>query len=140
MAATAALVVIAPVWSRRLVERGWPKPLADAVSVAVAAELVTAPLVAGISGAFSVLAVIANLAVAAVIPPITVVGTAAAALNPLWPVGCATADPVHRTRVVVAAAGGAVGRQVVRPRRRECAYVLVSTSWASMSHQPSSRS
>jgi competence protein ComEC len=87
VAATAALVVIAPVWSRRLVERGWPKPLADAVSVAVAAQLVTAPLVAGISGAFSVLAVIANLAVAAVIPPITVVGTAAAALNPLWPSG-----------------------------------------------------
>ena len=55
VAATAALVVIAPVWSRRLVERGWPKPLADAVSVAVAAQLVTAPLVAGISGAFSVL-------------------------------------------------------------------------------------
>jgi len=87
VAATAALVVIAPVWSRRLVERGWPKPLADAVTVAVAAQLVTAPLVAGISGAFSVLAVIANLAVAAVIPPITVVGTAAAALNPLWPSG-----------------------------------------------------
>jgi competence protein ComEC len=38
-------------------------------------------------GHFSVLAVIANLAVAAVIPPITVVGTAAAALNPLWPSG-----------------------------------------------------
>ena len=47
VSATAALVVIAPVWSRRLVGRGWPKPLADAVSVAVAAQLVTAPLVAG---------------------------------------------------------------------------------------------
>jgi competence protein ComEC len=87
VAATAALVVIAPVWSRRLVGRGWPKPLADAVSVAVAAQLVTAPLVAGISGTFSVVAVVANLAAAAVIPPITVVGTAAAALCPLWPSG-----------------------------------------------------
>jgi competence protein ComEC len=87
VAATAALVVIAPVWSRRLVGRGWPKPLADAVSVAVAAQLVTAPLVAGISGTFSVVSVAANLAVAAVIPPITVVGTAAAALCPLWPSG-----------------------------------------------------
>ena len=64
VSATAALVVIAPAWSRRLVERGWPKPLADAVSVAVAAQLVTAPLVAGISGTFSVVAVVANLAVA----------------------------------------------------------------------------
>jgi competence protein ComEC len=87
VSATAALVVIAPVWSRRLVGRGWPKPLADAVSVAVAAQLVTAPLVAGIAGTFSVVSIAANLAVAAVIPPITVIGTAAAALAPLWPAG-----------------------------------------------------
>lgn len=87
VSATAALVMIAPVWSRRLVGRGWPKPLADAVSVAVAAQLVTAPLVAGISGTFSVVSVVANLAVAAVIPPITIVGTAAAALCSLWPAG-----------------------------------------------------
>jgi competence protein ComEC len=87
VSATAALVVIAPVWSRRLVGRGWPTPLADAASVAVAAQLVTAPLVAGISGTFSVVSVVANLAVATVIPPITVVGTAAAALCPLWPPG-----------------------------------------------------
>jgi competence protein ComEC len=80
VSATAALVVIAPVWSGRLVERGWPKPLADAVCVAVAAHLVTAPLVAGISGTFSVVSVAANLAVAVVIPPITVLGTCAAAL------------------------------------------------------------
>ena len=85
VSATAALVVIAPVWSRRLVGRGWPKPLADAISVAVAAQLVTAPLVAGISGTFSVVAVAANLAVAAVIATITVIGTAAAALCALWP-------------------------------------------------------
>jgi len=87
VSATAALVVIAPAWSRRLVGRGWPKPLADAVCVAVAAQLVTAPLIAGISGTFSVMSVAANLAVAVVIPPITVVGTAAAALCPLWPAG-----------------------------------------------------
>ena len=87
VSATAALVVIAPVWSRRLVGRGWPKPLADALSVAVAAQLVTAPLIAGMSGTFSVVSVVANLAVAAVIPPITVVGTVAAALCPLWPSG-----------------------------------------------------
>lgn len=87
VSATAALVVLAPHWSRRLVGRGWPKPLADAVSVAIAAQLVTAPLVAGIAGRFSVVAVAANLAAAAVIPPITVIGTAAAALGTLWPAG-----------------------------------------------------
>jgi competence protein ComEC len=83
--ATAALVVIAPVWSRRMVSRGWPKPLADAVAIACAAQLVTAPLVAGISGRISVVAAAANLAAAPMIAPITVLGTAAAALAMFWP-------------------------------------------------------
>ena len=85
VSATAALALLAPVWSRRLTERGWPKPLADALCVAVAAQLVTAPLIAAVSGRFSLVAIAANLAVAVVIPPITVIGTAAAALCPLWP-------------------------------------------------------
>lgn len=83
--ATAALIVIAPVWSRRLIGRGCPKPLADALAVAWAAQIVTAPLVAAISGRFSLVAAAANLVVAAVIAPITVLGTAAAALCPVWP-------------------------------------------------------
>ena len=85
VSATAALVVIAPIWSQKLVTRGWPKPLADAVSISAAAQLVTAPLVAGISGTFSIVAVAANLAVAALVAPITVLGTAAAAVGLLWP-------------------------------------------------------
>lgn len=83
--ATAALVVIAPAWSRRLADRGWPKPLADAISVAVAAQLVTAPLVAGMAGTVSLVSVAANLAVAVVIAPITVIGTSAAAVSIVWP-------------------------------------------------------
>ncbi len=83
--ATAALVVIAPGWTARLVERGWPKPVAAAVSIALAAQLVTAPLIAGISGRFGMLAVLANLLVAGVIAPITVIGTAAAALSAFLP-------------------------------------------------------
>ena len=85
--ATAALVVIAPIWSRRLVAAGWPKPLADAVCVACAAQLVTAPLIAGISGRVSLVAAAANLAVAALIAPITVLGSAAGALCLFWPAG-----------------------------------------------------
>ena len=83
--ATAALVVIAPLWSAWLIGRGWPTPLAAAASIALAAQLVTAPLIAGISGRFSVLAVLANLLVAAIIPPITVIGTAAAVLSAFAP-------------------------------------------------------
>jgi competence protein ComEC len=85
--ATAALVVIAPVWSRRLVAAGWPKPLADAVCVACAAQVVTAPLIAGISGRVSLVGAAANLAVAALIAPITVLGSAAGALCLFWPAG-----------------------------------------------------
>lgn len=85
VSATAALVLLAPTWSRRLTARGWPKPLADAACVAAAAQLVTAPLVAGISGQLSLVAVLANLLVAPVIAPITVLGTAAAVLTPYLP-------------------------------------------------------
>jgi competence protein ComEC len=85
--ATAALVVIAPAWSRRLVGRGWPKPLADALAVACAAHVVTAPLVAGISGRIGLVAAAANLAVAPMIAPITVLGSAAAVLCMAWPTG-----------------------------------------------------
>ncbi len=85
--ATAALIVIAPVWSRRLVGRGCPKPFADALAVAWAAHVVTVPLVAGISGRVSLVGAVANLAVAAVIAPITVLGSAAAVMCLLWPAG-----------------------------------------------------
>ncbi|WP_197509064.1 ComEC/Rec2 family competence protein, partial [Mycobacterium sp. E3247] len=82
-----ALVVIAPVWSRRLVSRGCPRPLADALAIAVAAHVVTAPLVAGISGRVSLVAVGANLAAAPAIAPITVLGSAASVLSVPWPAG-----------------------------------------------------
>jgi competence protein ComEC len=85
--ATAALVVVAPVWSHRLVSHGWPKPLADGVCVACAAQLVTAPLIAAISGRFSVVGAVANFAVTALVAPITVLGSAAAALCVFWPFG-----------------------------------------------------
>ncbi|MCV6973357.1 ComEC/Rec2 family competence protein [Mycobacterium bourgelatii] len=83
--ATAALVVIAPVWSGRLTARGWHKPLADAVAVAGAAQVVTAPLIAAMSGRVSLVSAVANLAVTAVIAPITILGSAAAVLAIPWP-------------------------------------------------------
>ncbi|KAA0100336.1 ComEC/Rec2 family competence protein [Mycolicibacterium sp. P1-5] len=87
VSATAALIVLAPGWSERLIDRGWPKILAEAFCIALAAQLVTAPLVAAISGKLSVIGVLANLAVAVIIPPITVLGTAAAALCWVLPPG-----------------------------------------------------
>jgi competence protein ComEC len=109
VAATAALVVIAPGWTQRLVDRGWPRPLAAAVAIALAAQLVTAPVVAGISGAVSLVAIAANLVVAPVIPPITVIGTAAAALTQLWP---------------------AAGRFLIRFTGPELWWLLHTAQWA----------
>ncbi|QUR69852.1 ComEC/Rec2 family competence protein [Mycobacterium spongiae] len=85
--ATGALILVAPVWSRRLVARGVPTPLADALAVAAAAQVVTAPLVTAISGRVSVVAVAANLVTAVVIAPVTVLGSAAAVLALAWPAG-----------------------------------------------------
>jgi len=85
--ATAALIAIAPVWSRRLIGRGCPKPFADALAVAWAAHVVTVPLVAAISGRVSLVGAVANLAVAVVIAPITVLGSTAAVVCLLWPAG-----------------------------------------------------
>lgn len=107
--ATAALVVIAPRWTQRLVDRGWPRPLAAGVAIALAAQLVTAPIVAGMSGAVSVVAVVANLAVAPIIPPITVLGTASAAVLQLWP---------------------AAGRLLIRFTGPELWWLLNTARWA----------
>lgn len=87
VSATIGLIVLAPVGSAALVARGYPKILADALCIAGAAQLVTMPLIAAISGRLSVVAVLANLAAAIVVAPITVLGTAAAALGPIWPSG-----------------------------------------------------
>ena len=81
VSATAALVrhragLVATAGRRVAGRSRWP----TRSRVAVAAQLVTAPLIAGISGSVSLVAVAANLVVAPVIPPITVLGTAAAAL------------------------------------------------------------
>jgi competence protein ComEC len=85
VAATAAIVLLAPGWSRRLRSRGWPLPLADAVAVAAAAGLATAPLVAGLSGLVSPVSLPANLLAAPAVAPATVLGLLAALAVPVLP-------------------------------------------------------
>ncbi|MGM1057789.1 DNA internalization-related competence protein ComEC/Rec2 [Saccharothrix sp. Mg75] len=97
--ATAALVLLAPGWSAALRARGVPAGLAEALAVPVAANLATAPLVAGFAGQVSLVAVPANLLVAPVVAPVTVLGVVAAVLAPVH--GAAA-------RLVVEVAGPAV--------------------------------
>lgn len=82
--ATAALVVAARPTAVRLRGRGLPGAVADVAAVCVVAHVATLPvlLLAGLgSGPW---ALPANVAVAPVVPVVTVLGTAAAALGPVW--------------------------------------------------------
>jgi competence protein ComEC len=82
--ATAAIMTIAPGWARRLRRRRVPVGLAEAVAVAAAAHLVTAPVVAALSGQVSVVAIVANVLVEPVVAAITVLGFTAALVAPVW--------------------------------------------------------
>lgn len=80
--ATAALVLLAPRWARALRDRGVPIGFAEALAVPLAASLATAPLIAGLSGQVSLVAVAANLLAAPVVAPATVLGVLAAVVAP----------------------------------------------------------
>ncbi|TDP96307.1 DNA internalization-related competence protein ComEC/Rec2 [Labedaea rhizosphaerae] len=85
--ATAALVLLAPRWSTALSRRGVPVAVAEAIAVPAAAHVVTAPVIAGLSGQISLVAIVANLVVAPVVAPVTVLGVLVAVVAPIagWP-------------------------------------------------------
>jgi competence protein ComEC len=85
--ATAGLLLLAPRWRDALTRRGWPTCAAEALAVPAAAQLACGPVIAGLSGTVSLVAVPANLLVVPAIPPATLLGVAAAVLSPVWPAG-----------------------------------------------------
>jgi competence protein ComEC len=85
--ATAGLLLLAPVWRDALKRRGWPSGVAEALAVPAAAQVACGPVVAGLSGAISLVAVPANLLVVPAIAPATLLGVAAAVISPVWPGG-----------------------------------------------------
>jgi len=85
--ATAGLLVLAPGWRDALRRRGVPPGAAEALAVPAAAQAACAPVVAGLSGAVSLVAIPANLLAVPAVAPATVLGVAAAAISPWWPVG-----------------------------------------------------
>ena len=82
--ATAALVLVAPSWARWLVAHHVPLGLAEGVAVAAAAHLVTAPIIAAISGRVSLVAVPANILAEPAVAVVTVLGFASAVVAPFW--------------------------------------------------------
>jgi competence protein ComEC len=83
--ATAAIVLLAPGWSRRLRDRGCRPVLAVALAVSAAAGMATAPLVAALDGTVSLVSLPANLLAAPAVAPATVLGLLVALVAPLWP-------------------------------------------------------
>ena len=112
--ATAALVVIAPVWSRRLVGSRLPQAVGGRRLRRVGRAVVTAPLVAGISGRVSLIGAVANLAVAAADSADHRAGQRGGRVVLALADRCAAVDPVHRARTVVGVAGGALGGRCAR--------------------------
>ncbi|GGY31257.1 membrane protein [Streptomyces omiyaensis] len=85
--ATGALLVVAPGWSEALRRRGVPGRLAEALAAALAAQAVSAPVVAVFAGRMSLVAIPANLLVEPGVAPATVFGFAALAVAPVWAEG-----------------------------------------------------
>ncbi|MGV9746570.1 ComEC/Rec2 family competence protein [Rhodococcus zopfii] len=83
--ATAGLIAVAPGWVTRMRARGCPRAVAEVCAVSAAAFVVTAPIVAALSGTVSIVAIVANVAVAPVLPPLTVLGSLIVVCGAVWP-------------------------------------------------------
>ncbi|MCZ9310092.1 ComEC/Rec2 family competence protein [Corynebacterium uberis] len=86
--ATAGIVALFPaIYGQLACVARWQVPdvVVRAVAVAVAADVVTAPLIAAMAGKVPVVSVVANVAVAAMVPPVTVVGLIAVVVGCVSP-------------------------------------------------------
>lgn len=85
--ATAGLVLVAPGIRDTLRALRVPSGVAELLAMAIAAQVVTAPVIAYLTGTVSVVSVLANVAVAPVVAVIGIVGTVAALAGGLDGVG-----------------------------------------------------
>ncbi|MDX3111566.1 ComEC/Rec2 family competence protein, partial [Nonomuraea angiospora] len=123
VAATAGILILAPRWRDRLsspkaeddtddqnntrVPYRFPRWMAEAVAVPVAAQVAVTPILVLMSGQLTPVAVIANLLVAPAVAPATLLGFGAALVAPVWPGGA---------ELLVVPAGYAVGWIIIVAR------------------------
>jgi len=119
--ATLGLVLWAAPIRRWLTRRRLPEPLAVLVAMALAAQILTTPLIIAISDRVSLVSLPANLLVAPVVGIIGLLGTLAAVLGPLGP---PTGLPSLVAELLLRAAGPEMWWLV------ECAQRLGSPGWA----------
>ncbi len=118
--ATGGIVLLAPPVHAALA-RWLPAPVAGAIAVPFAAQLACTPVIAALSGEVSLVAVLANLAVAPVVGPATVLGLAGGLVGLVW-------EPLGRA--VGTAAGWCVG-WIVLVAERGADLPVASVHWGS---------
>ncbi|KAA0917403.1 ComEC/Rec2 family competence protein [Dietzia sp. ANT_WB102] len=87
VSATAALVLVARPVAQRIRRPWMPGPVADALAVCIVAHVATLPVLVASGLGSGPWALPANIAVAPAVPLVTVLGTSAAALGPVWESG-----------------------------------------------------
>ncbi|MDN8605190.1 ComEC/Rec2 family competence protein [Corynebacterium ureicelerivorans] len=112
VAATAGIVAVYPLLYQAFAATRWPDILVRALAVAVAADVATMPIVAMMAGEVSLVSVGANVVVAPVVGPVTVLGLSAAVLS-LVPGGLETpvlwcVEPMARWVHTVARSGAGI--------------------------------
>lgn len=81
VAATAGIVALSPIFAEPLARTGLPPIFARAVAVAIAADVVTMPIISLMTGKVSLVSVLANILVAPAAAPVTILGLIATALS-----------------------------------------------------------
>ncbi len=84
-AATAGLLVVAPIWCGALLDRGVPPWIAGPAATTAAAELFCEPVLVLFSGSLPLIAVPANILAVPAAPAATVLGIGAMAADAVWP-------------------------------------------------------
>lgn len=83
-AATAGILVWSPQWAQAM--RQWaPAWLAEAVTLPLAAQLATQPLVTALNGQISVVGLFASMVAVPFVGPVIVLGLMACLVSPVWP-------------------------------------------------------
>ncbi|GAA1863625.1 ComEC/Rec2 family competence protein [Asanoa iriomotensis] len=85
--ATGGLLLLAPKMRDWLRRRRVPPGLAEALAIPAAAQVTCGPVVAGLSGAVSLVSIPANLLAAPAVAPATVLGVFATIVSAVWPAG-----------------------------------------------------
>ncbi|MDN3240143.1 ComEC/Rec2 family competence protein [Glycomyces tritici] len=84
VAACVGLLFLAFRWARPLEHRGWPQPVALAVTIPLATQVAVMPLLVGLGSGVSLVSVPVNVLAALVAAPVVVLSVGAAAVAAVW--------------------------------------------------------